>query len=429
MSCRLRDKGRQKVTVTTLCGSVEVLRKRWMSALGAGCQVPLDGWLGIESEVITPGVMALVCLLNRAATSFEHAAECLHTATNIHVGKEKLRQLCIASGKAMQTAIAKGELQPDWTAKECLVEVPSASSEKPLVDASSKESAPRERAPLPVPSSSPALTKFFSRIYLGCDGVKVPLITQTEKRARRDKVLAKRRALKQAGRSLAPLPPLKAGADQSYKEFKLSVFYSQDHQKRLVSITSGDHEAIGRIMKRDASRLKLKEADEALGLYDGGPWIDNQIQKQQLPLTDKCLDFYHLKDNIQKTRRELFSDEGAGQIWAREVAETFRTQGFTAGFDLLVTFRKTAKGTRKRTAINRLIGYISDRRALISYPEFQAAGRDIGSGPTEAQCKCETLRLKGHGRRWQRESAEAISTIEAVHQSRLTEAFWNFQTP
>lgn len=401
VACRLRDKGRQKVTVTTLCGSVEVLRKRWMSALGAGCHVPLDGWLGIADEVITPGVMALVCLLNRAATSFEHAADCLHSATNIRVGKEKLRQLCIASGKAMQKAIAKGELQPDWTAKECLVEAPS---------------------------SSPALTKHITRIYVGCDGVKVPLITQAEKAKRREGVIARRRMLRNSGRTLARLPSLPSGADQGYKEFKLSVFYSQDHSKRVVSITSGDHEAIGRIMKRDASRLKLKEADEALGLYDGGPWIDNQIQKQQLPLTDKCLDFYHLKDNIQKTRREIFADEGASLTWAREVAETFRTQGFTAGFDLLVTFRKTVKGTRKRTAINRLIEYISDRRALISYPEFQAAGRDIGSGPTEAQCKCETLRLKGHGRRWQRANAEAISIIEAVHQSRLTEIFWNLLT-
>ena len=53
VSCRLRDKGRQKVTVTTVCGSVELLRKRWMSAVGAGCQVPLNGWLGIADEVIT----------------------------------------------------------------------------------------------------------------------------------------------------------------------------------------------------------------------------------------------------------------------------------------------------------------------------------------------------------------------------------------
>ncbi|MFV0443521.1 MAG: hypothetical protein ACK5Q5_08115, partial [Planctomycetaceae bacterium] len=136
---------------------------------------------------------------------------------------------------------------------------------------------------------------------------------------------------------------------------------------------------------------------------------------------------YHLRDNIQKARRELFGEESAGQAWAGDLAETFQRQDFTSGFDSLVTFRKTGRGHRKRTAIHRLVEYISDRRALISYPEFLAAGRDIGSGPTEAQCKCETLRIKGHGRRWNKDNALAISTIEAVHQSRLTKTFWHLQ--
>jgi hypothetical protein len=410
VACRLRDKGRQRVTVTTVCGHMELLRKRWMSAVGAGCQVPLDSWLGVAEGVITTGVMSLVCLLNRGATSFEHAAECLHAATNIRLGKETLRQLCIESGQAMQKAIAKGELVPEWTAKECVLPSPACGSEPPL------------------PPLGP-LVEMLSRLSLGCDGVLVPLITQVEKRTRRDKVLTKRRTLRTAGQKLAPLPPLIPGADQSYKEFKLSVFYSQDHARRQVSVTSGDHEVLGRIMKRDASRLKLKEVDEALGLFDGGPWIDNQMRKQQIPLTDKCLDFYHLKDNIQKTRREVFGDDEAGRTWAHDLAELFKTQGFTAGFDSLVTFRKTLRSPRKKQAAARRVNYVSDRRALMTYPEFRAAGRDIGSGPTEAQCKCETLRLKGHGRRWNTANALAISTIEAVHQSRLTEKFWNLLRP
>ncbi len=360
------------MTVTTVCGHMELLRKRWMSAIGAGCQVPLDSWLGVAEGVITKGVTSLVCLLNRGATSFEHAAECLHAATNIRLGKETLRQLCIESGQAMQKAIAKGELVPDWTAKECVL--PVTATEKKL---SEKKLSEKKLSPV-----SDLIGNTLSRIYLGCDGVLVPLITQTEKRLRRDKVLTRRRTLRTAGHALAALPPLTPGADQSYKEFKLSVFYSQDHARRLVSVPAGDHEVMGRIMKRDASRLKLKEVDEALGLFDGGPWIDAQMNRQQIPLTDKCLDFYHLRDNIQKTRREVFGDDEAGRSWAHDLAETFQTQGFTAGFDSLVTFRKTLRSPKKKQAATRLVNYISDRRALITYPEFRAAGRDIGSGPT-----------------------------------------------
>ena len=121
------------MTVTTICGCVEVWRKRWMSAIGAVCQVPLDSWLGVAEGVIATGVMSLVCLLHRGATSFEQAAECLPAATNIRLGKETLRQLCIESGKAMPQVIAKGELTPDWTAKECLTPSPACGSERPCV--------------------------------------------------------------------------------------------------------------------------------------------------------------------------------------------------------------------------------------------------------------------------------------------------------
>ena len=75
--------------------------------------------------------------------------------------------------------------------------------------------------PLPVIGS---LAKMIARVDVGCDGVLVPLITQAVKRKRREGVLQQRRVLKKAGRPLVPLPPLKPGADQSYKEFKLSVF-------------------------------------------------------------------------------------------------------------------------------------------------------------------------------------------------------------
>ena len=40
-----------------------------------------------------------------------------------------------------------------------------------------------------------------------------------------------------------------------------------------------------------------------------------------------------------------------------------------------------------------------------------ADGLQIGSGPTEAQCKCLTGRLKGRGRRWKRQAIDAHLAI------------------
>ena len=82
---------------------------------------------------------------------------------------------------------------------------------------------------------------------------------------------------------------------------------------------------------------------------------------------------------------------------------------------------------RKRKAIERLLGYVSDRAEMIRYPEFLALGRQIGSGPTESMCKATTLRLKGRGMRWDRDNAEALMALEALDQSGTWEDYWDAQ--
>jgi hypothetical protein len=61
------------------------------------------------------------------------------------------------------------------------------------------------------------------------------------------------------------------------------------------------------------------------------------------------------------------------------------------------------------------------------YPEFQAKGWQIGSGPTEATCKTLTARLKGSGMRWDADNAEAIMALEALSQCGQWEQDWKSQ--
>ena len=82
----------------------------------------------------------------------------------------------------------------------------------------------------------------------------VPLVTDAEKTARRQKVKEKRR---RRGRKARPLPPRKSGADQRYKEFKIVAFYDETQEHRLVSGTRGDCEVAGRLMRREAGRIHL----------------------------------------------------------------------------------------------------------------------------------------------------------------------------
>lgn len=59
---------------------------------------------------------------------------------------------------------------------------------------------------------------------------------------------------------------------------------------------------------------------------------------------------------------------------------------------------------------------IATRKEMLQYPEFRAAGYEIGLGPTEAFCKTLTARLKGQGMRWDKPNAEAMMALAGAFQ-------------
>lgn len=138
------------------------------------------------------------------------------------------------------------------------------------------------------------------------------------------------------------------------------------------------------------------------------------------------LDYYHLKDNAQKARRELFGEDEAGVEWIESLTRLLMEQGVDALLSELLDQRAAYTG-RKSKALAQLIGYISERCEIIHYRELRARGIQIGSGPTEAQCKTTTQRIKGRGRRWDLANAEYLMNLAALDASNLWEKHW--ETP
>lgn len=188
--------------------------------------------------------------------------------------------------------------------------------------------------------------------------------------------------------------------------------------------TKGNHEEAGRLMRRLAARIDLTAAQEQVGNVDGAPWIRLQVACQNLPLDELGLDFYHLAENVHKAWRVVYGEtDEAGLAWAGEVLHAFKHDGYDAAWEKLVTWRGLWRGP-KRVAADGLLGYVSERREMIWYPEFAAKGWQIGSGPTESCCKTLTQRLKGSGIRWDADNAEAIMALESVRESGLWKTYW-----
>ena len=339
----------------------------------------------------------MACRLNLASANFEKAAENLGRAAQVHLSGELLRQVAESEGKAVQAAAKVGQLPIDWQASDC-----------PALD---KEGVRTKR----------------SRIYLGSDGVMVPHVTEKEKRKRRDKTKRKRL---QSGEKRQALPKAKQGTDGPFKEFKIVTLYDDAAKHRLVSVTRGDCEQAGRLMRRDAGRVGLDKADDKVGVVDGSDWIKNQIKRQSLPLSDLGLDFYHLAENVHKARRAVYGEEdpkdekARGYAWASEVLHSAKHEGYEKVRDRLQQWKATLSGASHLQAAEQVLNYITDRREMILYPKFRELGRQIGSGPTESMCKATTQRIKGRGRRWDGVNAESIMALEALEQSGTWDDYW-----
>lgn len=369
-------------------GRVRLRRVRWHCPL-EGSETPTDALLDRTERTISDGVREMACRVSQASTSFVKAADNLWRTAHIQTSKETLRRLVEAEGKTVLRAMQRSELTPAWSAADC--------------------------------TSAQGVT----RIYVGCDGVKVPLVTDAEKKKRRQGIREKRR---RRGRKCKPLPKLKPGADNAYKEFKVGCLYDEQKQHRHVGVTSGNHEAAGRMLRRMGQQVDFSQADERVALIDGAPWIRNQIEFHHLT-SDIGLDFYHLQDYAQKTRRVVFGEDSPdGTRWVGQLMHTFKHDGYDAAWDELTTWHKPLRGA-KRAAAKRLMQYAAERADIIRYPEFRKKHWQIGSGPTEAECKTTTARVKGRGRRWNAQNAQAMMALAALDDSQLWHQHWPTLNP
>lgn len=338
------------------------------------------------------GVREMVCRLGIAGGSFERSARNLKHAAQVQISQEYYRQIVESDGQAVLLAQDADQLELDWSASDCKTKTPQGQE--------------------------------VSRVYASGDGVMVPVTTRAEKLKRRATVLKRRKGKRpvRPGR-WTKLPTVKDGSDQRYKQCYVTAFYDQEQTHRLVSVTRQDHHGLGRLMRRDAARLRLRGAEQRIGLIDGAVCLRNQIER--LPLTALELDFYHLCEHVHQARRETFGESNeSGKAWAGDLLHTVRHEGYEPFWEKLTRWRGRLRCAAGRRSADALLHYVAERREMIRYNEFEQRGWHIGSGPMEAMCKATTRRLKGPGMRWNRTNAEGMMALEALYQSNQWDAYW-----
>jgi hypothetical protein len=363
---------------------VEITRTVYWNRV-QGSATPTDAWLGMSGGRYSVGVREFCCR-EAVHKDFRTAAEDLAWIGRISLSHETVRQIVEAEGRRAVSQQRAGELGPGWTAADC-------------------RSGPQEP----------------TCVIAGADGVKVPLVTKAEKQKRRE-----RRARHKKGHP--PRRPMARGSDLPYKEFKIAAFYDPAKEHQYAVGTSGNASTLGQLIRRIAGQLQLDEAEITYSVSDGALWIRG-LYRLQLPLLEAhILDYYHFRDHVIGTSQVVYGQGTAeSQSWRKEICGLMLEQGPEVVLNRIAELRKILRSAAKRSALENLSKFIGKRKEMLQYPQFVAAGYEIGSGPTEAFCKTLTSRLKGSSRRWDKPHAEAIMALAAVRASDLWGTYWDRQ--
>lgn len=377
--------------VLTAGGELRLLRRyRW--AKGQPSVFPADQALGIDQTTTSPGARQLCCIMG-IGQDFQQARVDLKKVAGLSISKEKLRQLVEAEAKQVREVRDSGGLPASWSAKQA------------------------------------KLPDGTTRVYVGVDGVMAPTVTQAEKDKRRQKHITRRQQRGKTGLDNAkPLPPSKPGTDEKFKEMKIGIFYDQDKTHRHVFATEDPSRDFAPLLAGHGRLIDLADADQTLGRIDGAVWIYRQICLALLFIHSILLDFYHLAEHVHATARCCLGEgTQAAQAWASALLTQAKASDVAGMLEAIGTLEKKVRSGRKKESLRGLRQYIEQRRDMLDYAGALQCGQDIGSGPTEAECKTLTLRLKRPGMKWDRDNAAGMMNLIALRESGQWDSYWQQQ--
>jgi len=380
----LRNKGKQVTTHQTINGRVHVRRTVYWSSQ-TGTVIPVDHWLGIDAHRFSPGVREMCCR-EALHCSFDVTTENLRRTAQLSLSGGTVRTVVENQGGAVLAQQRSETLRPGFTAADCTCET----------------------------------------LITGTDGVMVPLVTEQQKRKRRQTESAERMRQRRGSTAKAGRP--RRGSDGPYKEFKVLAFYDPDKKHCHVVGTAGNHEALGRLMRREAGRLQLGRAKVKYAVTDGADWIANQYRRQLPMLDEHILDYYHLREHVIAASYVLYG-EGTkkAENWREDMMGCVWEQGSLVMLHRLGPYLRWRRSGPKREALESLREYVGKRVNMTDYPSFRQAGYDCGSGPTESLCGTLTDRLKGSGMRWDKDHAESMMALASLYHSGLWHTYWKSQ--
>ena len=254
-------------------------------------------------------------------------------------------------------------------------------------------------------------------LYLGMDGTGVPMRKEelVDRPGKQPDGSAKTREVKLVtvwsaeGRDEEGTPVRDAG----------SVTYSAAIESAAQRNTDVQPSAFAERAVREATRRGFEHAGRRVVLGDGAPWIWN-LANEHFPDAVQIVDLYHAKGHLWDVAKSIYGPgSDLGEQWGKQRRDELDEGKIDA---VLVALRVHANANDEA---RKCLGYITDNRHRMRYPEFRAAGLCTSTGVVEAGCKIAIgTRCKRAGMHWTVAGADAIIALRCCKLSGRFEDFW-----
>lgn len=359
---------------TSLLGPLELVRSYYHCRHCHEGTFPWDETLHLSSQRLTPAASEVVCLLGAQGSFAEVAERTLVKACGLRLGESTVERTTENAGerlaKLLEDRVTFGEERAwDW-----------------------------ERD---------ALGRACAYVSLDATGVR----QQGENGAKAEGRMA-----------YVAMVYNPRGASQTLERRKAST----PHQVRYLA---GFYEldALGLQLRRQAAQVGWDDAQQQIGLSDGGNGLEDFFRKN-FPRAEVILDFWHAKEHLVELGQALFGESSeAGKQWLDERCHELKHEGGAAVRAKLEALDVTDRGAAVQEVLRRETNYFRNHEHKMDYPRYLASGWQIGSGPVESACKTVVNnRLAGSGMRWGESGSDAVCHLRALLLSERNqwEEFW-----
>jgi hypothetical protein len=415
---RLSFKGMRDRTVKTPDGPVTYSRAYYHSKEANDSRFPRDEELGLHPrERNSPELVELLAFASVRSESYGAAVEVLEKIRGVRVEYKSAQRLCWELGLELEQA-------EEAAVREVFV--------------GGQES--------PTPSGPPP-----EAIMVSVDGVNVdhcsgstmeikvgrvqraslqpaPLRQRTKKvKSRRRSRSRERPASPDRAKELADLKETREqreyGAATGLVRDALRQVAPTRHLEPMYRQTSetGTYRASGRLESETfgqslwlaAQRLGIVACATVLFLADGSKWCWNLCETHFAGAV-QILDVFHLAKHVVLTANALFGEGSkSAQQWRLGVMTSLLEGRWKTVVGELR--QMTYTNETKRKAQTAFIRYLSDNGGRIDYPTYIKERYPISSAMIEGACRhVAGVRMKGCGRRWDDDGAEAMAKLRAL---------------